>query len=101
DDLMVVFVIPKNVNGIYGELPAGQDNPEPAFGLAVDMHPLINQFLAGQLVDKADEAARLEIAGFIASFHIIEFFEHLNGNGYIMLLEIIEGIVVVEDHGCI
>jgi hypothetical protein len=59
--------------------------------------PVLQQVVRGELVELADELARLEVEDRVALLELVELLEHGDGHRHVVFLEVVERIKVVED----
>jgi hypothetical protein len=96
---VVHFVAHVHTGGVDFASYGIHDDFKVAFASAVEGDPFGEAFVFGLAVEVADEFAGFVVFGVVAFFELVELFEHGDGDGYVVFLEVLDGVVVVEDHG--
>ena len=60
-------------------------------------YPCVEQVFTGYGIHQPDKTSRFKIAGIVPAFHVIQFFQHLDGQRHIMFLKVFKSIMVVQN----
>ncbi len=95
-DAVVGLAGAEDLAGVDPAVLVGED-AELAVRRTVERDPLVEHVVVGQLVELADELARLEVQDRVPLLELVELLEHRDRDRDVVLLEILESVEVVED----
>ena len=97
-DLVVVGVLCKHTRRMAFRAVRVHDDAQLPFHAVFHGNPILQGMLLTQPVQNADALARLEVLGLVAHFESVQFLQHGDGDGHLVVLEVGQRAVVKQKH---